>query len=57
MLLEKNINFQGYIVSGLIKAGDYAESYRVKDSTGKNYFLKIVNYSKIHPSQLESCYS
>lgn len=54
MLLEKNTNFQGYIVSGLIKAGDYAESYRAKDSTGKNYFLKIVDFSKIHPSQLDS---
>lgn len=54
MLLEKNNNFQGYIVSGLIKAGDYAESYRVKDSTGKNYFLKIVDFGKIHPSQLDS---
>lgn len=54
MLLEKNNNFQGYIVSGLLKAGDYAESYRVKDSTGKNYFLKIVDFSKIHPSQLDS---
>ena len=54
MLLEKNNNFQGYIVSGLIKAGDYAVSYRVKDSTGKNYFLKIVDFGKIHPSQLDS---
>lgn len=54
MLLEKNNNFQGYIVSSLIKAGNYAESYRVKDSTGKNYFLKIVDLSKIHPSQLDS---
>lgn len=54
MLLEKNNNFQGYIVSGLIKTGDYADSYRVKDSTGKNYFLKIVDFSKIHPSQLDS---
>lgn len=53
MLLEKNNNFQGYIVSSLIKAGDYAESYRVKDSTGKNYFLKIVDFRKIHPSQLD----
>lgn len=54
MLLEKNDNFQGYIVSGLIKAGGYADSYRVKDSTGKNYFLKIVDFSKVHPSQLDT---
>lgn len=54
MLLEKNTNFQGYIVSGLIKAGDYAESYRAKDSIGRNYFLKIVDFRKIHPSQLDS---
>lgn len=54
MLLEKNNNFQGYIVSGLIKVGGYAESYRVKDSTGKNYFLKIVDFGKIHSSQLDS---
>lgn len=54
MLLEKKHNFQGYIVSGLIKAGGYAESYRVKDSTGKNYFLKIIDFSKIHPSQLNT---
>lgn len=54
MLFEKNNNFQGYIVSGLIKAGDYAESYRVKDSTGKNYFLKIIDFTKLHPSQLDN---
>lgn len=54
MLFDKNTNFQGYIVSGLIKVGGYAESYRVKDSTGKNYFLKIVDFSKLHPSQLDS---
>lgn len=40
-----------YIVSFPIKDGSYAETYRVKDGTGKNYFLKLFHLSKLHRTQ------
>lgn len=35
------------------KQGSYAETYRVKDDQGKTRFLKIVDYSKLRPDQLD----
>lgn len=35
------------------KQGAYAETYRVKDATGKTRFLKLVDYSKLRPDQLD----
>ncbi len=40
-----------YQVSFFIKRGSYAESYRVKDKSGKNLFLKLLFYNKLHRSQ------
>lgn len=40
-----------YTVAFPIKSGRYAETYRVKDEQGKNCFLKLFNYSKLHRSQ------
>ncbi len=34
-----------------IKDSTYAETYRVKDASGKNYFLKLFNYAKLHHTQ------
>ena len=33
------------------KEGAYAETYRVRDTTGKLRFLKLIYYSKLQPSQ------
>ena len=35
------------------KEGAYAETYRVKDMTGKLRFLKLIYYSKLHASQFD----
>ncbi len=42
-----------YTVIFPIKKGKYAETYRVKDSTGKNFFLKLFNYAKLHRTQFD----
>lgn len=49
---NRNEKIAGYVVSFPIKDGAYAETYRVKDALGKNYFLKLVNYAKLHRTQL-----
>ena len=36
-----------------IKDAAYAETYRVKDASGKNYFLKLFNYAKLHRTQFD----
>lgn len=43
-----------YIVTFQVKEGDYAETYRVKDSVGKNRFLKLINCAKLHRTQFDS---
>lgn len=43
-----------YTISFPIKEGAYAETYRVKDETGKNYFLKLFNYAKLNRKQFSS---
>ena len=35
------------------KQGSYAETYRVKDTSGKTRFLKLINYSKLNRSQID----
>ncbi len=42
-----------YKVSFPIKKGVYAETYRVKDEKGDNYFLKLVNRAKLSKQQVE----
>jgi len=51
MLFTKNQYIADYKVVFPIKSGDYAETYRVKGTDGKLYFLKLFNYSKLHASQ------
>lgn len=49
---NRNDKIAGYVVSFPIKEGAYAETYRVKDNSGKNYFLKLANYAKLHRTQM-----
>lgn len=53
-LLAKNSVIDGqYRVLFFLKKGDYAESYRVEDQAGNTRFLKLINYNKLHPTQLD----
>ena len=42
---------KNYTVSFPVKVTSYAETYRVKDASGKNYFLKLFDCSKLHRNQ------
>lgn len=53
MVFNKADQIGGYSVSFPVKEGSYAETYRVKDVSGKNYFLKLLNYSKLHRTQFD----
>lgn len=50
---SKQQSIGSYIVSFPIKDAAYAETYRVKDTSGKNCFLKLYNYSKLHRTQFD----
>lgn len=52
--LTKQQQIGNYIVAFPIKEGDYAETYRVKDSAGKNYFLKLIDLAKLNTKQFDS---
>jgi transitional endoplasmic reticulum ATPase len=43
-----------YTVIFFLKKGDYAESYRVKDSSNTTRLLKLFSYSKLHKTQFTS---
>lgn len=43
-----------YSVLLFIKQGSNAETYRVKGSDGKLYFLKLFNYAKLHRTSFDS---
>ncbi|MCQ2277922.1 MAG: AAA family ATPase [Bacteroidales bacterium] len=51
--LQKNQEIASYTVAFPIKQGTYAETYRVKDPCGKNCFLKLIAYNKLHPTQFD----
>lgn len=53
MLFDKTERIGNYTVAFPIKEGAYAETYRVKDAAGKNYFLKLFNYAKLHRTQFD----
>lgn len=52
-MLAKKQYIDSYIITFPIKEGSYAETYRVKDSQGKNYFLKLIDYVKLHHTQFD----
>lgn len=35
------------------KQGSYAETYRVKDASGRTRFLKLIDYSRLRPAQVD----
>ena len=51
--LDKKQKIKEYTITFPIKEGDYAETYRVKDSAGKNRFLKLINCAKLHRTQFD----
>lgn len=52
-ILSKQQPIGPYTVAFPIKDSTYAETYRVKDTAGKNYFLKLFNYAKLHHTQFD----
>ena len=50
-MLTKGSVISSYSVAFPIKEGSYADTYRVKDSSGKNYFLKLFDCSKLRRNQ------
>lgn len=52
-MLSKNQKIGSYTAVFLIKQGAYAETYRVKDGLGKNFFLKLINCAKLHRLQFD----
>ena len=51
--LSKQQKLGNYTVAFPIKEGDYAETYRVKDASGKNYFLKLIDLAKLNGKQYD----
>ena len=52
-MLPKKYNIDSYIVTFPIKEGSYAQTYRVKDGLDNNYFLKLIDYAKLHHTQFD----
>lgn len=53
MYFSKNDHIGIYTVVFPHKQGSYAETYRVKDLSGKTRFLKLINYSKLNRNQID----
>lgn len=53
MHFKKNDKIDTYTVVFPHKQGSYAETYRVKDPSGKTRFLKLINYSKLNRNQID----
>ena len=53
MHFKKNDKIDSYTVAFPHKQGSYAETYRVKDKSGKTRFLKLINYSKLNRNQID----
>lgn len=53
MLFKKNDKIGTYTIAFPHKQGAYAETYRVKDTSGKTRFLKLINYSKLNRNQID----
>lgn len=53
MHFKKNDKIGTYTVAFPHKQGAYAETYRVKDISGKTRFLKLINYSKLNRNQID----
>lgn len=53
MHFKKNDKIDSYTVAFPHKQGYYAETYRVKDKSGKTRFLKLINNSKLNRNQID----
>ncbi len=53
MLFNKGDKIGEYTVAFQHKEGSYAETYRVKDASGKTRFLKLINYGKLGRPQID----
>lgn len=53
MHFKKNDKIDSYTVAFPHKQGSYAETYRVKDKSGKTRFLKLINNSKLNRNQID----
>ncbi len=53
MHFKKNDKIDKYTVTFPHKQSSYAETYRVKDTSGKTRFLKLINYSKLNRNQID----
>lgn len=53
LTLSKQQQIGNYTVAFPIKEGNYAETYRVKDASGKNYFLKLIDLAKLNGKQFD----
>ena len=53
MHFKKNDIIGSYTVVFPHKQGSYAETYRVKETSGKTRFLKLINYSKLNRNQID----
>lgn len=54
MLFEKKQKIGDYTVAFPHKQGSYAETYRVKDDSGKVLFLKLISFAQLNASQYSS---
>jgi len=54
MYFKKSDKIDSYTVVFPHKQGSYAETYRVKDTSGKTRFLKLINYSKLNRNQIDN---
>lgn len=52
-VLSKKQQIGRYTVVFPIKDSSYAETYRVKDTSGKIYFMKLFNYAKLNRTQFD----
>lgn len=50
----KGQQIANYIIKFPIKIGEYTYTFRVKDLEGKPFFLKLIDRSKLHYSQVDS---
>jgi len=60
MNITSNIVAKGNVLDGrytslfFIKKGEYAETYRMRDDSGRNYFVKLIDCSKVHRTNFDA---
>lgn len=54
MILQKKQGISDFVVTFPLGESSYAETYRIKDRIGKNYFLKLIDCTKLHHTQFDN---